>query len=699
MSQNEQTYSRAITAALIGLATQAVLAIAVGLLSLYTQSPALNVATWYILGGLPIWVVIWALFNQHRLERQEALEAEALAADDARAAALFNEAGQQLAIARRGLERIYKYGLNIVSLLVGVYLTTLGALFFYFSLNANRTIYQAEGLAAEAGLTTGLGINPGANLVLLMLALVVLGFASFLVARYVAGMTTEKAWIPLRGGAAYLMGSAVVIALLLVAAVFAYFNEPRGFVYGSVVISAVMTLLGVETLLAFLFGIYRPRKTGEFVRPAFDSRILGWLTRPESIGKIVTETLNYQFGFEISRSWFYQLLARLTLPLVVVGVVVLLLMSSLVFVAPQQNAIITTFGAFDRVAQPGLHFKWPWPVGRAQKYDVYRVHQIILGSRYEDFMEGIALLWTNQHTETDETYLVTAPTPTSDDDDQLITDIAAGELIGCDVVVKYRIAEGGLKQYATSAVDPVKYLEAVAEQVINRYFATKDIDTLLGTGRLDASQTLLQQIRDEANRVQLGIEVAFVTVSVVHPPQKSEVAMKFHEQIGASQEKLAAIEDARREAESILASVAGSREKALQIQNAIDAVNDLQARVDADPNDEATRQQLLDASAKVEQLIDAAGGEAAQQLAAARAFRWEHAISELARTERFRSELAAYQNAPRYYKMQLYLEALAEALKDRRKVIIDSRSDHSPHIRLQLEDASSGLDRLFQEDQ
>ena len=49
------------------------------------------------LGGLPIWIILWLVYNQHRLERVEALETEQLAADDARTTAFFDEAGQAVA--------------------------------------------------------------------------------------------------------------------------------------------------------------------------------------------------------------------------------------------------------------------------------------------------------------------------------------------------------------------------------------------------------------------------------------------------------------------------------------------------------------------------------------------------------------------------------------------------------------------------
>ena len=56
-------------------------------------------------------------------------------------------------------------------------------------------------------------------------------------------------------------------------------------------------------------------------------------------------------------------------------------MTSVVIVQPHQQAVVTNNGAFVRIAEPGISFKTPWPFGRAEKYDVKRIHSIRLGSR------------------------------------------------------------------------------------------------------------------------------------------------------------------------------------------------------------------------------------------------------------------------------------------------------------------------------
>ena len=97
------------------------------------------------------------------------------------------------------------------------------------------------------------------------------------------------------------------------------------------------------------------------------------------------------------------------------------------------------------------------------------------------------------------------------------------------------------------------------------YFAQKDIDTVLAVGRFEAGQKLRDSIQQDVDLHKLGLEIVFVGVAGIHPPQKEKVANAFHEQIGALQERQTLYEEAERERIEKLATVAGSYEQALAI--------------------------------------------------------------------------------------------------------------------------------------
>jgi membrane protease subunit HflK len=692
MAQDQQTYQRAASAALIGLLTHLGLAITMALLGLYANSPALHAATWHLFGGLPIWVVLWVLYHQHQLERQEALEAEQLARTDARAAALFDEAGDNLALARRRLESMQKWWLPAVSLLVATYLATVGGILLYLNWTAQQAGTLQRNILGEAAAN---------NVEIVAVVLIVIGFVAFLIARYVAGMTRVREWSLLRGGASYLMGVVVVAALLTAGIISAYFGDLNTLTLMAAVIPGLMILLATEILLGFLFGIYRPRRPGEIDRPAFDSRFLGLLTRPESIGKILNESINYQFGFEVSRSWFYRLVAKAITPLILVGVGVLFALTTMVIVPPHQEAVITRFGDLRDTKVSGLHWKLPWPLEVATKYDVHRVHEMVLGSEKDDLRPGVPILWTNQHTEGSENFLLTAPTRYVGEAED-IDDPVAGELAGARIVLKYRVSNLG--DFVRSAADPAGVLRRIADRQINLYFVTHDIDRLLTEtrGRAGTDLRLAIQRDVDALATPLGVEVVFVGFEAVHPPQEQEVAATFHEQINARQERLSAIEDAERQATTVLAEVAGSRDRALGIDRAIFELDRRRQEVsraaarqtDADESqrlaDEMTQQEV-----EIERLLDEAGGRAAELIYEARAYRWEVALNERARAMRTASLLQAYRNAPDYFRKRMELQTLGDGLAQPRKVIIVGDEAGSKDIRINLETQTDTLNQFL----
>lgn len=690
MSQDQLTYTRATTASLIGLSMQCLLVLLLVILGLYAESKAVLAAAFYSIPGLAIWVLLWLIYKQHQLERAEALEANKLAESDARSAAIFDEAGTLLAQAKTRLDNLYKWGIRAVSAFSAVYLIGVGILLLYL----NRTALL-NGTLAETP------ISETVNTSLFALLLLVSWMGGFLVARYVAGMTQVDEWQALRGGASTLIGNVFLGVLPILAAIVPlFFGNGLGFVYLALIIPAVMVLLGIEVVLGMVLGFYRPRNGDEFVRPAFDSRLLGWLTRPESIGKIFSETINYQFGFEVSKSWFMRLLGKALLPLAGVCAAIVIGMTCIVIVQPHQQAVVTINGAFIRIAKPGISFKAPWPFGSAKNYDVDRVHSLRLGSRiHAGFgeMKDVPILWTNQHVEegATEELLITAPPPGAGATGT--KDAVLGEMIGADIDIKYRIdhlkAYAGITSTAKGTSDPETLLQTIAQHEITRYFATNDTDELLASGRASAGKDLQQAIQEELDQYEVGLKVVFVSVSGVHPPQ--EVAGDYHARINALQESQTAEAKAMQEADVILATVAGDRERAARLSELVEQYTELSATIKKTGADaegyvslkaEAERQRVA-----IELLMIESGGEVGQRMAQARASRWSQALGAEARDKRLTAELKAYENAPRYYPVSRYLDALVAGLADRPKTVVGSDADVSdPEVVLDLPLGSAG---------
>ena len=739
MIPDQQSYSRATRAAFWGLVVQCILTVLMFLCAIASQAPALYAATAHLFGGIPIWGILVALYYQHRLERAETLEAESLARSSARASTVFDETSVDVQGARRKLENLQKYGLNIVGIGVAVYLIGLGGLYLYGTMSAYSVGALLPNIAR--GITSPLaGVEP-ANPALLLVGAIVIAFGAFITARYQAGMTQVNAWQQLRGGASYLVGN-FVVALLIAVSFGAWLWESHAVLAViTFVIPALMLLLGLEILAIFMLGAYRPRRPGEVARTTFDSRILGLLTSPKSLAKALSDAIAYQFGVDVSSSWFFQLVSQSIVKLVLLAVVAAWLMSSLVVVQPHEQALITRFGkpvlapatpdvkGENYAWGPGLHLMLPWPMGSAEVFPVQRIQQIDIRTAFGPAKPGAAILWTNSHGASDSTpedFFVTAPTTLNDNNTvrQVSAEPVAGQqstpgtsLAGAEIAVQFRVTN--LYTYLRKSPDARelkqdrktgewrygnRILDNIAERELNRFFVVHDIDSLVLGDRTVWAKELRAKIQAEVQKDDLGLEVVFVGLTAIHPPSNNEVAIHFQKQVGAMQEYKTEIEKANRESIRLLASVAGSKERALEIKKAIDELQTAESKLkeveDAKGDTAETRKLVVAAQTKIDDLFATAGtsGDAALKLAEARAYSWERAVSQTAKADRFESELQAYRAAPELYRMRQYLNVLAEGMTHSRKVIMTTRSDTPPTFRIDLKDSANAMSSIMNND-
>ncbi len=691
MSHDQQTYQRAVSAALLGAGVQLVIALVLLLLARWLDAAALNAAVWHAFGGLGIWIILAVVYQQHRLERIEALETEQLQQRHGADSSIFQTSAEDLSVARRRLERLVKWALPAVSLATAAYLVGIGA----WLIAKNADLLATRGLSGET-----LDVDPlvvriigerGLDEPWLALAFAVgAALVGFLVSRYIAGMTRVSEWALLRGGAGYLMGTSLVAALL--AAGYGLVDAHLAIIlkWLVVVIPGFMILVGVEMLLSQLLSIYRPRKVGEIPRPAFDSRLLGFLTSPESIARSINDAINYQFGFEITRSWFWQLLGRSIGWLVLLGLFVMVALSTFVVVEPHEQALVTRFGELrGRPLNPGLHFKLPYPIDAVRRYDVTTIRQFNTGSDVE-LKADMPILWTNEHYQTEPVYLIVAPPS------DLIDRVTQGEgaaaltqgrapsvsLVNAEVMVQYRIKD--VMAYATASAEPNQRLRDLSDMVVGRYLLRRDIDEWIGPARRRASDDLRRLLQAEADQANLGLEIVATPVASIHPPQP--VADAFHETVMAQQERQIEIETARKDAIQQLAEVAGTTEQAREIVDEIQKLEQMHNR-------QASAGQIARQRLHIESLLRESGGTAGEQIALARADRWTVENAERGQATLFEQDLLAYNAAPSFYKVRHYLQALQAGFEPARKYLLLADRDKLT-IRTNLQEFESGFGQI-----
>src|SRR5262249_127304 len=141
-------------------------------------------------------------------------------------------------------------------------------------------------------------------------------------------------------------------------------------------IGVLMMLLAVEMVINFVLDFYRPRVAGQPQRVFYESRFLGVFCEPEGIIRNVAHTVDYQFCFKVSETWFYQFLGKVIVPLLLFQAAVLYFMTCLVVVPQGYQAVVeeTWRGKPKRwAAVPGISMTLPWPFARATLVPVERI--------------------------------------------------------------------------------------------------------------------------------------------------------------------------------------------------------------------------------------------------------------------------------------------------------------------------------------
>lgn len=618
--------------------------------------PAISAVGWLNLSVALIWLVLSLQFHQRALAEQEKLDAGQLSREEA-STTIF-QAGTERAtlfyVAQRRLQIFEKWFIPIFSTLIAAYQIAMGS----YLLNASRTAIEPE---LKEPLLCGI-------------FMAAIAFVSFLISRYATGMSAQLPWKPLRAGGSSLLGSAVLCFALAIALALAYLFNFYAFVnVMGLVIPVLLVVLGVETALNLILDIYRPKLKGLYSRSAFDSRLLGIINEPGGILRSAADAMDYQFGFKVSQTWFYKLLEEAIVPLALFAGVTLYLLSCIVVVGPDEQAIIEHFGnpmtdANEvRLAGPGLMFKWPWPIDIAYKYPTKRISEISIGFvpkvDASGRVEQQPLLWGESHYANEDQLLVGSER-TGTESFQGTVPVS---LVIAAVPVQYRIKN--LYSFVYNHNQSEELLKSICYRELTRFAASAKIEvddqadmahSLLGKGRAEAAATLTERIQKAADEEKLGVEIMYVGLQGIHPPV--EVAADYQKVIGAVQKKQAMILQAQADRNTTLGNLVGSVEQA-------DALYELwgkyqqAVKAGATGDIESLGKELDDAFAQ-------AKGNIYKTLRESKEYAFEKAILAEGTSRRFAGQLTAYQAAPKIYAHEQKSATLEEALKDIRKFVI-----------------------------
>ncbi len=494
----------------------------------YTNSLAGQVSVLFLGLGTLVAAVSWFQMRLEHSEQLEKLEFDELARTHGDSA-LFEVRDAEVFPAQRSREQFERFFVPIFTLVLCL-AEAGGAYFFWRWLSSSSTTPNLK--------------QPMAGMFIFFLLALVL----FLLGRFSATYARLEKQRLLRPSASYLLLNAVLCAIVGAGIIGVQARIPRADLYVAHILCGLLALVGVETLVALVLEIYRPRVKGKVGRPLYDGRLVGLLGQPEGLITTAAQAIDYQFGFKVSETWFYRFFERAVLWLLPLQLLLLILSTGLVIIEPGEQALLEHFGKPVEgrpVLEPGPHFKWPWPVDKIYRFRTEQIQTFEVGSAPgSEKEEDRAVLWTVAHTRGEEDNFLVANREA----------VTAGEtnqpaskrtppvsLVTGSIPVLYQITN--VVDWAYENEDAPSLLQDIGTREIVRYLAGADLTELMSSGRLEAGQALAQRIQTASDAHRLGARIIEVGLQDVHPPVK--VAPDYEKVVAATQLKEARILAAR----------------------------------------------------------------------------------------------------------------------------------------------------------
>ncbi len=212
---------------------------------------------------------------------------------------------------------------------------------------------------------------------------------------------------------------------------------------------------------------------------------------------------------------------RRILPLAA-GIVALawLFVSSVHFIQPREEGIVTTFGKYSRTLHPGTNTTLPWPIQSVSVENVSEIRSI----RIPDGSAEKLILTGDQN------------------------------LVNLSYLIRWSIKD--LKQYQFQLADPDATLREVGEAAMRASVAEHRLDSVLsGAGRADIEQAVRTRMQAILDAYRSGIVVQGIQVLKTDPPER--VVESFKDVSAAQQDANTAMNEARTYEQQVLARAQG----------------------------------------------------------------------------------------------------------------------------------------------
>lgn len=277
------------------------------------------------------------------------------------------------------------------------------------------------------------------------------------------------------------------------------------------------------------------------------------------------------------------------------------LLTGVYVVQVDEQAVVRRFGAVvaNRMP-PGLHFGLPWGIDRVDRVRVREQKRLTIGFETADQTLGR------------ENSAARSECFTGDQN-----------LVNVDLLIQYTIHDP--RAYLFAATNSTQLLQQIAEAAVTATVASRPVDMLLTTGKLEAQEELRRRTQQGADASGLGLTITAASITNVTPPL--------------------AVSDAFRE----VASARADRDRFIQ-----------------------------EARSYANATLPAAHGDAARLGEEAVGYRDSTSLKAQGDASRFRKSEAAYRLAPGVSGTRLYFETMEQILPRLKIISVDRDGKQNP---------------------
>jgi modulator of FtsH protease HflK len=215
------------------------------------------------------------------------------------------------------------------------------------------------------------------------------------------------------------------------------------------------------------------------------------------------------------------------------GMVGAWLLSGIFLVAPDQQAVVTTWGAVTSArVLPGLHYALPWPIQQVHKLKVRQLRRTIIGGDSADITLGRL---------------------------QPSSEFLSGDqnLLNVRLVAQYSVSEP--REYLFQAEDVDKVVGVTVESELSRRLAHTPVDSIMTTDKVAIQNDVLRAAQRSLEDYRVGVSLASVNIENVAPPP--DAADAFRDVAGARADAMRFVNEAQGYANDLLPRAHGEAEQ------------------------------------------------------------------------------------------------------------------------------------------